>query len=313
MYSRFSLIIILFAFLALCGCGDKSDSEKKRDAYHRRGIRAYRRGEYEKAVKYFEKAIIFNPENPDPYLAAAEIYDDYLDNKALARERYSRYIALSDNDDLKAAALGWIGEDLTGDQGDTIVPTEEKIYKKSIEQLNKEKRDLKLKITSSARRIDKLKQQLAQQKQRTRRYRLGRVALVVVPIGLVLQFLMIVYFRSKQRRRKTAPSDDIREIPINIEGRYLTLEDGSGIGSVDFKPTAENEIEVTCYNNNSDKISSGTGKLQRDSIDVTLEGGAEQPTQARFEFHDHGATFTAAWRNPDGSSLAVGIKHHVHE
>jgi tetratricopeptide repeat protein len=305
--------MVLLVFLALCGCGDKSDSGKKRDAYHRRGVRAYRRGEYEKAVKYFEKAIVFNPEDPDPYLAAAEIYDDYLDNKTLARERYSRYIALSDNDDLKAAALGWIGEDLTGDQGDTIIPTEEKIYKKSIEQLNKEKRDLKLKITSSSKRIDKLKKKLAEQEHRTKRYRLGRVALVVVPLGLVLQFLMIVHFRSKQRRRRTVFSDTIREIPVHIDGKYLIIEDGSGIGSVDFKPTAEKEIEVTCYNDKSDEISSGTGKLERDAIDVTLQGDTEQPTQARFEFHDHGATFTAAWRSPDGSSLAVGIKHHEHK
>ena len=313
MYSRIYLILILLAFVAVCGCGDKSDSGKKRGAYYRRGVTAYRRGEYEKAVKYFEKAIVFNPEDPDPYLAAAEIYDDYLDNKTLARERYDRYIALSDNDDLKAAAVRWIGDDVTGDQGDTFAIDVEKSYKKSIEQLTQEKRDLKLKITSSARRIDKLKETLAEQKQRTRRYRLGRVAMVVVPIGLVLQFLMIIYFRSKQHRRKTASSDVIREIPIKIEGKYLIIEDGAGIGSVDFEPTTENEIKVTCYNDKSDKTSSGLGKIDRDAIDVTLEGITGQPTVARFEFHDHGATFTAAWRSPEGSSLAVGIKHHVHE
>jgi len=310
MHLRFYFTIIMLSLIALCGCRGKHQAAGNSGAYYRRGVAAYQRGEYEKAVNYFEKAIVLSPDDPDPYLAAAEIYDDYLGNKTLARERYLRFIALTDNEVLKAAAIGWLGEETAEDASDTPVLDQEQIYRANIEQMNRENRDLRLKVASAAKRIEKLKSTIDQQRKQNRIYRLGRVALIVVPIGLVLQFAMIVYFRSKPRRSVAIPrQDEISEIPIKVSGKYLIIADRADVGSVNFEP-AEEEVDVTCCNDRDEKISSGRGKLERDAIDVELTDNNQQQTIARFEFHDHGTTFTAAWRSPSGTTMAVGIKQH---
>ena len=93
----------------ISGCKEKQPFEKSGGEYYRRGVRAYRQGNYKAAAQFFEKEIIFNPDNPDPYLAAGEIYEDYLNNKSKAREHYLKYVALSADDDLRAMVLDWMG------------------------------------------------------------------------------------------------------------------------------------------------------------------------------------------------------------
>ncbi len=299
----FYFIIVLT--LIVGGCKGVPD-QKTGGKYYRRGIEAYHRGEYEQAAEYFEKTIIFNPRNPDPYLAAGEIYDDYLNEKTKAHQRYLKFITLSDNEELRAMVLNWLGESPPADAADTesVEPTAE------LEKLDNENSSLKIQLAAIEKENQNLRAKLDTELRRSKlRWDKGNAVALISAALIIVAALLLIALLPKLRETATAaiaPSQ--KKIIHNISAKYYWIEDEAKSGMVIFASGSGNEIKVTTYDNRGVKKSSGKGKLSRGTLNVKLKDGKGYEAITRFEFHNRGRTFTAAWRDKLGSGMATGIK-----
>jgi len=85
------LCVLLMAGLWLSGCGKKGGTQKG-SPHYLKAVRAYRRGDYGKAVTLFQKALAIEPSNAEIYLDIAAIYDDFLGNASGAVSYYEKYL-----------------------------------------------------------------------------------------------------------------------------------------------------------------------------------------------------------------------------
>jgi len=313
MIRQTAFYVIIALTLIVAGCKAKPLNEKLSNQYYHRAIKAYHHGEYAEAVKYFEKAIVFNPHKADPYLAAGEIYEDYLNQKSKARERYLKYLDLSDNEELRAMVLSWLGQDQPADTADTqsISPTAN--LKRHIEKLEDEKSKLQTQLAVTAEQNATLNAKLNKETRRSILTRLGSGLMVIVPVALlVLTVLSLIVLVPRLRKTATISTGSSGQKTMHdISTKYYWIEDGAKIGMVLFATTPGGEVEVAMYDESGVKKSYGSGKIHRGILDLKLEDGKGYEATARFEFHDRGRTFTAAWRDKWGAGMATGIRERI--
>ncbi|NQT81637.1 tetratricopeptide repeat protein [bacterium] len=87
--------VSLIAAAWLQGC-EKKGPRQKWSPHYRKAVRAYRQGEYAKAVSQFEKALLYDPSKAEIYLDIAAIYDDFLGNTSGAISYYEKYLRVAD-------------------------------------------------------------------------------------------------------------------------------------------------------------------------------------------------------------------------
>lgn len=85
----FSLFLISSIWLS--GCGKKGDI-RDWSPHYRKAVEAYRRGDYEKAVSLFRKALLYDSSKAEIYLDIAAIYDDFLGDASEAVSYYDKYL-----------------------------------------------------------------------------------------------------------------------------------------------------------------------------------------------------------------------------
>ncbi len=88
--------------------------KKDKDYYHNLGDKYYFKGEYDKAISYFNKSLKINPKNPKTYNNLGVIYQDHKKQYWKAVENYKKAIQIDPKFDLAFNNLGysfqWLGD-----------------------------------------------------------------------------------------------------------------------------------------------------------------------------------------------------------
>jgi len=303
-------LVIIFSSILIGGCKKKSSIEKGGGKYYRQGIEAYQKGQYKNAASFFKKSIVFNPDNAYPYLAAGEIYEDYLNDKSKAQDYYLKFISLTRDPQLREMALEWLDQSLPSVEGDTFTIDSETLLKRRLTDLERENSKLRQRATISEIEKVELHAELNGQIRKTERVRVVRALLMIVPAFLLMitaALLMFLFSRRQSQEKKIsgAPPENSN---YDIFGKYHWMEDSAKTGTIVFSSKAHGEIEVTAYKDNGEEKTSGSGKMDRDTLDVQLVNDEGYEASTRFQFHNRGLTFTAAWRDNYGAGSATGIK-----
>jgi len=308
--ARALFFIILALPIIICGCKKKPSVEKNGGEYYRRGVEAYQKGQYKNAAEFFDKSIVFNPDNAYPYLAAGEIYEDYLDDKSKAQDYYLKFISLTRDRQLREMVLEWLDQSLSAVDGDTSTIDSETLLKRRVTDLEREKSKLQQQATINEIEKVELRAELNDQIRRTGRIRFVRTLLMIVPAFLLMitAGLLMFLFPRRQSQEKKISGAPPEKSNYDISGKYHWMEDSAKTGTIVFSPGAHGEIEVTAYEDNGEKKTSGSGKMNRDILDVQLVNDKGYEASTRFQFHNRGLTFTAAWRDNHGAGSATGIK-----
>ena len=302
-----ALFIIIIPALFVSGCGGKSSEGVEGGKYYLKGVKAYQHGNYKKAVRLFEKEIAFAPKNPYPYLAAGEVYEDYLKDKSKAQDYYLKFVSLTKDYQQKVMVLGWLDQSLPANAGDTLTLDQNTALKRQVTDLEKKNNRLEARLAAVGKKWDEQQAKIYQQAGRAGDGGGASVLRVIVPVTLLLVtvFLWVILIR-KLRRGDTGEAPE--EVEAEISGKYHWIEDNAETGSVVFSQGENGEVEVTTYDTGGEKKTSGTGEFDGGILKIKLEDDKEYQAAIRFRFHDRGRTFSAAWRDAQGTGAATGIR-----
>jgi nucleoid-associated protein YgaU len=92
--------------IGLCAC-EKRDSSKFNTFMHK-GLSYYHQGKFEKALRYFERALVIEQDNPSAVLFTALMYDELETDLNRAAELYKQYIKSDSDPNKKQLAKNWL-------------------------------------------------------------------------------------------------------------------------------------------------------------------------------------------------------------
>lgn len=107
----FSILILGILPLFWTGCGpDRPKSSKKgSDSWHyQKGMLQYERGDYDSAIRYYQKAIQINPDGEEAYLDLGILYEDYRGDATQAMECYQKFLLLRPTGDKADMVKEWL-------------------------------------------------------------------------------------------------------------------------------------------------------------------------------------------------------------
>lgn len=102
-----SVLVIAGAWLAGC---EKDGGERQWSPHYRKAVRAYRQGDYARAVELFEKALVFEPSKAEIYLDIAAIHDDFLNNAPAAISNYEKYLQHAGGGEMAEWVKRWLAD-----------------------------------------------------------------------------------------------------------------------------------------------------------------------------------------------------------
>lgn len=305
---RLVLLGLMLCLLVSPGCGSRDKETNRRYGIHvQRGVEAYTRGDYRDALKFFQKALQFNTDDPQVYLYIGELYDDYLGDKLKAIEYYKRFLERSSDEELNAWVKEWIADAEAAAAG--VAPQTDLVTGGDPEAQRKE---LLAKYARALNTIRALEKQLAARESEkvvaTQPDRLPWVLGGIVA-GAVVAVLLVAWIgRLRGRLRPAGPS---AEGPVlgqeQILGRYFWVENEFNLGTLAIaREDGKIHIESTSLSTKSRSVGYGSLEENALSVDLTDESGLTAPTV--FRFAPDGMSFTAEWTDDLGPGMAIGVR-----
>jgi len=301
-------VAIVLCVLAAVGCGRSGNTGRRYTIHLQRGVEAYERGDYKRALNAFHKALQFNPDDPKLHLYIAELYDDYLDDKLKAIDYYNRFLERSKDEQLNEWVREWIAQaeaDLAGEApGSELVATEEP---------EKKIRELQARLAQALMVVDKYRAQVGEiESTPSTRTRAPLVPWLVAGLcgGVAVAVLVLAHIGwlgtgaiAVLRRRPKEPALDEQL----VVGRYFWVENEFNLGTVLIDhENGRLRVESTSLSTNARSV--GYGRLDKDTLkaELTDESGLKAPTV--FRFAPDGMSFTAEWTDDLGPGVAIGVR-----
>ena len=345
LYKNSLFTIIFLAVICVAVSCKKQSLEQARTQsnHYSLGIEAYKAGRYYQALQYFEKALEFEPDNPELYLNLAIIYDDCLKNpypeqhkqdKIRAIEYYEKYLLKSSDSLKKTKAKKWLltcRQELTS--LDANIPPEDLKVKdaidkeKALEILGSRNEEIVQKYSSQVQMIHKLQSEIGELqktnkilKENIQQSESGRKPLSV--FSWILSAILFIAVIALAYALKTTPAipkeEETQKIPEDlipeekIIGSYIWIESVHNRGMMVISKD-EKGIFVETRAINTDAVSSGHGKYSENILEATLKDDGGDGVLIRFEFHEDGRAFVASWDDELGHGSAVGLRNEFDE
>jgi len=303
-YRLVPCVILLCALLAP-GCGrSRADTH---GVHMQRGVEAYTRGDYKRALSAFEKALQFNKNDPQTYLFIAELYDDYLGNKLEAIAFYREFLKRSQDKKLNARVRQWIAEaeaDVAGETPgtDLVMPEDPETELKELR--TRHARTLIL-LDKYRARVGELEAAPAAHRRVQRLPWLVAAALSVTAAAVVLVARMGWVPRRRRVVQEPAPTSELDQ--RLILGRYFWVENEFNLGTVAIaKEDGKIRVESTSLSTNARSV--GYGSLEKDALKVELADDTGLTAPTVFRFSPDGMSFTAEWTDDLGPGMAIGVR-----
>jgi len=292
----------------LPGCGDTRQKDNARYGLHvQRGVEAYTRGNYHRALMAFEKALQFNTSDPQIHLYLGELYDDYLGDKLKAIEFYREFLKRSQDEKLKARVEKWITQaekDAVGESAETgLVAPEDPDA------------ELKAMRTKAAQAL------LSSERYRARVHELesalndrGRPPVLpwlVAVIGAAAAVAVIVLARLGRFPGAKRPVVAAGEKPTLKErailGRYFWVENEFNLGTLAIS-REHRKIRVESRSISTNSRSIGYGSIEQDTLKADLTNESGLTAHTLFQFSPDATSFTATWTDELGPGKAIGVR-----
>ncbi len=110
LYKTVLLVCFTWIWLTTAGCDKQSDnSATQAGSFMNKGMSYYHEGRFDKALKYFEKALAIEPDNPQAVLYTALMYDELETDLTRAVKLYEEFIKTSTDVEKVKLAKNWLG------------------------------------------------------------------------------------------------------------------------------------------------------------------------------------------------------------
>ena len=306
---RLALLAITLCVLLAPGCRSSRDETARYGVHMRRGIEAYERADYKRALIAFQKALQFNKDDPSVYLYIGELYDDYLGDKLKAIQYYNEFLKRSKDEELNEQVRDWVAQaeaDAAGEPSgaDLVVPTDPEAELKEVRSKLAQALMLKNKYRDRVRELEAAG---------TPRSRPSLLPWLVAALlgGAAVAVLVLARWGwlglgpAKQPPAE-APAQPVLDENL-IVGRYFWVENEFNLGTVAIAhENGKLRVESTSLSTNARSI--GYGALENDTLkaELTDESGLSAPTV--FRFAPDGMSFTAEWTDDLGPGMAIGVR-----
>jgi len=298
---RWILFGLLLATLVASGCGTASNGRTRHDLHVQRGIEAYGRGDYERALYSFQRALQFDPDSPDTYLYIGQLYDDYLNDNARAIAYYEAFISRSHDAKLIDSVKQWIAKA----QADIAAGGEE-LPPETLAELEEAYAQLQAKyakVITEPQGAPVVTEPAAQRAPLLPWLVAGVLGGIAIAVFVLAR---IGWLGARAGVARTAPSGPGLDHDA-VVGRFFWVENEFNLGTMAIaKEDKKLRIESTSLSTNARSV--GYGTLENDTLRVELtdESGLKAPTV--FRFAADGNSFTAEWSDDLGPGVAIGVR-----
>jgi nucleoid-associated protein YgaU len=168
-----AVMLCIGTVLLLYGCSQVNDQAER---FVERGSHFRDAGQYDEALRLYQKAISVAPEHEEAYLEIALTYDEYLHDKEKAVSAYERYLDIAEDSVIKERAKEWLaaaradaGVEGTPGSLEPAAPTEESV---GANEFTDRRTELQIKLLKDSltdryeREIEKIRQQLLDAQER---------------------------------------------------------------------------------------------------------------------------------------------------
>ncbi|MBN1916731.1 MAG: tetratricopeptide repeat protein [Verrucomicrobia bacterium] len=292
---------LLLALLVGTGCGESRDRRARAGIHVQRGIEAYGRGDYDRALYSFQRALQFDPDRPETYLYIGQLYDDYLNDNASAITYYDAFLERTQDKEL----ADWVKQWIAKAQADIAIGSEQPVPEtpSELEQAFSELQEKYARAITEGRETPAATERPGSQPQ------LLPWLLAAIFGGLAVAVFVLARFGWLGRRTRVAeagPSGPVLR-PDAVVGRFFWVENEFNLGTV---LVAEEDgrlrVESTSLSTNARSIGYGTLDNGVLSTELTDESGLKAPTV--FRFAQDGNSFTAEWADDLGPGIAIGVR-----
>jgi len=292
---------VLLALLVGAACGKPRKDSARHRIHIQRGTDAYDRGDYDRALYSFQRALQFDPDAPETYLYIGQLYDDYLNDNAEAIAYYEAFVERSRDEKL----IGWVKQWIAKAQADIAAGREEPLPETPSE-LEQAYRDLQAKY---AKVLTEQQQAPAVAKETVNRPQLlpwllaglfGAVA------AAVLVLARVGWVRTGARAAAGAPPGPVLNHDA-VVGRFFWVENEFNLGTLSIaEENGRLRVESTSLSTNARSV--GYGTLDKDTLRAELvdDSGLKAPTAFRFAADAN--SFTAEWADDLGPGIAIGMR-----
>jgi tetratricopeptide (TPR) repeat protein len=286
------------------GCGEPRSRLAQYSVHVQRGMEAYGRADYRRALYSFEKALEFQPDSPEAHLYVGELYDDYLDDDLEAIKHYRRFMELSTDDALKAKVAKWIEQaeaDAAGRPPDRqpVTPTD-------VEEELRNLRRQHVELLEKYRQLSGRPPASPAAKSRPQMLPWIMAAVLAGACGAILLSVRMGWLAGPRRPAAAAPERPAVDAGLLV-GRYFWVENEFNLGTILIDRDGDKlRVESTALSTNARSV--GYGTLERDTLEteMTDESGLKAPTV--FRFAPDGMSFTAEWTDDLGPGMAIGVR-----
>jgi len=298
------LVPLLLLLLVVSGCGD---TRARYGVHMQRGVEAYGRGDYERALIAFEKALQFHKDDPQVHLYIGELCDDYLHDKLRAIAYYNEFLKRSRDETLNARVREWIAQaeaEAVGEQPSTdLVASDDP---------KAELKELRTKLVQALmlneKYGDRVHELEAAQDDKAGPPRLPWV--IAALCGAAVLAVVVVAWLGRLPGMK-------RPVPVPVEhpvlkerailGRYFWVENEFNLGTLAI--ARENrKIRLESRSLSTNARSTGYGSLDKDTLTADLTDERGLTATMHFRFAHDGMSFTAEWTDDLGPGVAIGVR-----
>ena len=306
------LLCLLLCSLILAGCGKSREAGQRYTLHMQRGVEAYARGDYGRALSAFQKALEFDKDAAHPYLYIAELHDDYLDDKLEAIIWYREFLKRSSDEALDERVKKWISEAETHvagiapsdhEAGDGSQADPEQLKQKLANALIARDAERKAKERS----LERLRQLEGGGGGRTRPQLFPWLLAGLLDAGIIAVLVVRTervplkqWLRVRRARGPTLKDSQ-------VAGRYFWVENEFNLGSVSIV-SGEGKLRVESISHSTNSCSTGYGSLVRNTLKVELTNNSGLQAPTTFRFAPDGMSFTAEWTDDLGPGMAIGVR-----
>lgn len=302
-------LAILLCVLIAPGCGKSRDKDAlaRYSIHMQRGVEAYGRADYKRALIAFQKALQFNVDDPRVYLYLGELYDDCLGDKLKAIAYYNEFLKRSKDKKLNEWVTKWIAQAEADAAGETpgtdlVIPGDLETELKELRTKHAQALMLKEKYRVRVRELE------AASGTRIRPQLLPWLIAGILG-GAAVAVLVLArmgWLGGGKRPVQKAAKEPVLDESL-IVGRYFWVENEFNLGTVAIaQEDGRIRVESTSLSTNARSI--GYGSLEKDTLrtELTDESGLTAPTV--FRFSPDGMSFTAEWTDDLGPGMAIGVR-----
>lgn len=337
-----SVLVVAGAWLAGC---EKDGGERQWSPHYRKAVRAYRQGDYARAVELFEKALVFEPSKAEIYLDIAAIHDDFLNNAPAAISNYEKYLQHAGGGEMAEWVKRWLADarrrlasapeesqpaetEVNADTDtDKVIETlREQLLasERALAQERKENTGLSEQVSTLSRELSAAREEKKTLEGRVtaderdgfpkRRRTLPLSWLLCMALSVLVVALILGQRHARTREKSLMDSiqagasgsmEDIRK--EDILGKYYWVENDHSAGILSFTEK-DDEIYACAVDGTTGVRSRGEGKLVGNVLTAELRTGGEQGVVTKFIFANKGRTVTAVWQGEEGTCVAAGTK-----